>query len=272
MMWKKNVLAKKLWRYSIDFCRPVLAPFMFGNIVLANSFPKSGTHLLTQILEPLGQVDFGNFISSTPSFTMKEKSLNSHVKAVRNLLQNEITPGHIFFSDVINRELLSRNVVHYFIYRNPRDIVVSEANYLANMNRWHKLHPFLKGLNNSSDRYDLVINGIDTNDFYWPDIGKRMARYNSWLSLDNVCSVRYEDLMGENRNTELFRIVEFYKSRTGGDFNIDEMVAKCSQAINPSRSHTFHKGVNSDWRNHLSESNLDLFYSVAGEMCNDWGY
>jgi len=269
MNWKKNVLAKKIWRYSVDFGRPILANMLSGPVVLANSFPKSGTHLLTQILEPLGQIDFGNFISSTPSFSMKELSGNAHIKAINSLLPNEMSPAHMYYSEEYEVELKLRNIIHFFIFRDPRDVVVSDANYLANMNRWHKLHPYLKA---AHDRYDLVIRGVETDKFYWPNIGERMARYNAWLNCEDVCAVRYEDLMGSKRGEELERMVEFYKTRVGASFNSANMVQRCIDSIDPARSHTFHKGSGNSWNSSLTRSNIELFESVAGQICSDWGY
>ena len=178
MNWKKNIFVKKIRRYSVDCGRPILANMLSGPMVLANSFPKSGTHLLTQILEPLGQNDFGNFISSTRSFNMKELSGNAHIKAINSLLPNEISPGHMFYSEDYEVELKLRNIIHFFIFRDPRDVVVSDAYYLANMNRWHKLHPYLKATPTAHDRFDLVIRGIETDNFYWPNTQSLRTFYN----------------------------------------------------------------------------------------------
>jgi len=70
MNWRKSVLLKKGMRYGFDVVRHPYALFLkeFDYLgyppVLANSFPKSGTHLLIQILQALpGIRDLGDFLA-----------------------------------------------------------------------------------------------------------------------------------------------------------------------------------------------------------------
>ena len=59
------------------------------------------------------------------------------------------------------QQLADGNVVHYFIYRDPRDVVVSEAHYLRDMNRWHRLTPYFRKFESIDDAIMLSINGLE---------------------------------------------------------------------------------------------------------------
>ena len=52
-----------------------------------------------------------------------------------------------------------------FIYRDPRDIVISEANYLYDMNKFHSLHKFFKNKHKLKDRIKLAIEGINSKKY-----------------------------------------------------------------------------------------------------------
>src|SRR3989304_5003693 len=63
--------------------------------VLANSFPKSGTQLLIQIIEGLpGRVNFGAFLGSeTSSFQLRERSPSNTCGFIRGFVPGEIIRG-----------------------------------------------------------------------------------------------------------------------------------------------------------------------------------
>ena len=135
MNYRKSILAKKTLRYTSALLRPFLKRGA-STPILANSFPKSGTHLLVQILEALPDVrDWANFIASTPSLTLKETKGSTSAKRLHNLGSGELVGSHLFYSEEIRAAIKERGILHYFIYRDPRDIVVSEVNYLTKMNR-----------------------------------------------------------------------------------------------------------------------------------------
>src|SRR5262245_33094509 len=60
--------------------------------VLANSFPKSGTHLLAQIVHGLPErINYGAFLSSeTSSFQFRERSTDSTRRFIHNFVPGEI--------------------------------------------------------------------------------------------------------------------------------------------------------------------------------------
>ena len=130
--------------------------------ILANSVPKSGTHLLDQIVEGFpDRRNYGAFLSSmTSSFQMRERSTSGTLAFLEQSVPGEIVRGHLFYAPEYAGALQQKNFVHFFIYRDPRDVVVSEAHYLWKMNRWHRLHKHFQSCQTAEDAILLSIRGL----------------------------------------------------------------------------------------------------------------
>lgn len=244
--------------------------------VIANSFPKSGTHLLVQIVEGLpDRSNYGAFLGSeTSSFQLRERSPENTCRFIRGFVPGEIIRGHLYYEPLYADELARRHTVNYFIYRDPRDVVVSEAHYLREMNRWHRLHPYFRDAASIEDAIMLSINGLDppVPGVFYPNIGERFARYHGWLERDDCLTIRFEDLVSE-RQPELVRaIAEFYAPRTTTPFDVDAAVAKMSTLIAPKKSHTFRSGKKAGWQREFTAAHRARFTEVAGDLLLRLGY
>ncbi len=207
--------------------------------VLANSFPKSGTHLLEQVVSGLpGRRNYGAFLASmTSSFQFRERTRASTVKFIRKSVPGEIVRGHLFFEEEYADLLEASNVAHYFVYRDLRDVVISEAHYLRTINRWHRLHPYFRDLPSVDDAIMLSIRGLpdDNKGIDFPNIASRFSRYAGWLNRPGVCCVRYEDLIGEQRDEVIARMVNHYADRCSARIDADQIVAEAIAQIDPQR-------------------------------------
>lgn len=244
--------------------------------VIANSFPKSGTHLLVQILEGLpDRVNYGAFLGSeTSSFQLKERSPENTCNFIRGFVPGEIIRGHLYHDPLYAAELAKRHTVNYFIYRDPRDVVVSEAHYLRDMNRWHKLHGYFRQCDSMEDAIMLSINGLDppVPGIPYPNIAERFRRYIGWLDRDDCLSIRFEDLVSE-RQAELIRATaEFYAPRTATPFDVEAAVARMSTMIAPHKSHTFRSGKKAGWQREFTPAHRERFAELAGDMLVRLGY
>lgn len=270
--WKKSVLLKKLYRYGVDFIRPYLRSRAAGTIIFANSFPKSGTHLLTQVLNTFGAKDYGNFVASTPSLTMSLRSDSSVNKQVSKFLDGEMISGHLFWSDSIEKVLCDMGVMHFFIYRDPRDVLLSECHYLTKMNRWHRLHSAYSQMSSLEQQLEFSILGMEHKSIYFPNIAERMSRYTPWINSEAVCSLSYEGLYQLDREATLEKIYDFYSSRSPGFSDKSQFLDLAEQSINPRASHTFNTGGINKWQTEMPGSIQRLFEEVAGEELQKWGY
>jgi sulfotransferase 6B1 len=243
---------------------------------LANSFPKSGTHLLVQVLGGLPERrNFGAFLASTTSsFQFRERSSSNTCGFIRGFTPGEVVRGHLFhdplYADALNR----RHTANYFIYRDPRDVVVSEAHYLREMNRWHRLHPYFRDAASLEDAIMLSINGFNppVPGIDYPNIAERFARYEGWLSDPNCFSVRFEDLVSEEQPSIVRRIAEFYAARTKSDFDFEATVSTMQASIAPKKSHTFRSGKKAGWQKEFTSAHRERFAEVAGDLLVRLGY
>lgn len=241
--------------------------------VLANSFPKSGTHLLVQILGILpGMKDWGDFWASQPSFSFREQHPSRMAARINRVAPGEMVSGHLHHSEEAARALKRRNVVHYFIYRDPRDVVVSEAHYLATMNRWHRLHGHFSRLPSHAERVMLSIRGLPGDAVDYPNVAARFERYLPWIGHPDVCAVNYEDLMSSRREEVLTRMMSFYAGYTDRDLDVPALVRAAQSAIQPGRSHTFRQGGSGGWRRDFDPQLKGAFKDVASNLLIKLGY
>jgi hypothetical protein len=176
--------------------------------VLVNSFPKSGTHLLSQLFERLPHIkDYDYFvISSTPSPSFMTISVENMCSQVKDIINGELVRGHLHHSEKIATLLCNQSVITYFIYRDLRDVVLSEAYYLTYMNKWHQLHKyFWKHRNHFEEAITLAIKGLpDGGDSgLYLDIQQRFQPFLGWIFEKSVFSVKFEELISEQRDKKI---------------------------------------------------------------------
>lgn len=242
--------------------------------VLCNSFPKSGTHLLLQILQALPETRFyGSFLASVPSISFRLRSEKNQLKRLRSMAPNEVMPAHLYFSPKMETQIESQSLSHFFIYRDPRDVIVSEAFYLSSMAWWHGLSKYFRGCESLESRLLLSIEGLpDEFSNEYPDIATRFGFYQPWIQSDHCLAVRYEDLCGSALEKTIRDIGEFDQHKRGCSFDIENFVHNATGAIDPSRSHTFRAGKKRGWREHFSPRVVDSFDRVAGNLIAQLGY
>jgi hypothetical protein len=244
--------------------------------VLANSFPKSGTHLLAQVAEGLpDRVNYGAFLGSeTSSFQLRERSAENTCRFIRGFVPGEVIRGHLYYEPGYADALAARNSVNYFVYRDPRAVVVSEAHYLREMNRWHRLAPYFRRAASIDDAITLSITGFDppVPGIVYPNIAARFARYHGWLSHQDCLAIRYEDLVSDARAIVIRQMAELYARHCSGPVDTDACVLAMSAAIAPEKSHTFRSGKKSGWRKEFTPEHRRLFDSVAGDLLIELGY
>lgn len=243
--------------------------------VLCNSFPKSGTHLLFQILEALpGVRSYRRFLASIPSIPFRRRPLQSTRAIITGTPPGELLRAHLFYHPRNRQTLHKRGFVHYFIYRDPRDVVVSEAKYLAHMNRWHRMHQVFRNLPDETARISRTIKGFSRNGFpYWfPSIRERFRAYEQWLDCPEVVAVRFEDLVSDRRRDAVRRIACAYSRRAEQDIDVEEVTERAIGHIDPSRSHTYRKGKTGGWRDAFRDRHKQQMKEVAGDLLIRLGY
>jgi len=242
--------------------------------VMANSFPKSGTHLLEQVLDSLpGVRNFGVFLSSmTSSWAFRERTKESTLRVIDSVLSGELLRAHLFYDEAYEAAMRRKGIAHYFIFRDPRDVVVSEAYYLKDMNRWHRLHRLMKTLDAGAAITMAITGASRDTGLYYPNISDRFARYAGWLDSPHTYAVRFEDLRSERLAECVSAMVQVFETLHPDRIAKGRVVRNAMAHINPERSHTFRQGGSSAWRREFNAEHKTLFKKVAGQLLIDLGY
>ena len=244
--------------------------------VLANSFPKSGTHLLDQIVAGLpGRVNYGAFLSSeVSSFQYRLRSARSTRRFIRATLPGEIVRGHLYYEPEYDAALQELNFVNYFIYRDPRDVAVSTALFLRHMYPWHRLSRRTRALPTDADGIMFIIVGSEDGgpDALLPNLAERFRLHEGWLSCPNAYAVRFEDLVGPDRDARISEMVSHYAARTSTPVQADKTAEAIRGMIAPEKSHTFRAGKRNGWREFFTPELKSAFKRVAGDLLIRLGY
>ena len=279
--WRRNVASRKGFRYLMSILRAYINCTLStyerheSPPIIANSFPKSGTHLLIQVLLALPKTrDWGLFLAALPSFSYQEIPPRKMKKKIDKIVPGELVGAHLHHSKEMASVLNQKKAVHYFVYRDPRDVAISEAYYLTYMNRWHRLHKYFLALPDMESRIRFSITGARDPKFpfSYPDIEKRFRRYSPWIHYSEVYSLKFEDLNGGNREQVVSEIIRFYSKRSNQALSRRRYMKKALTNINPASSHTFRKGRSGGWKNELTEEHKKLFKDIAGKLLIDLGY
>ena len=213
--------------------------------VVVNSIPKSGTHLVLQIVRALPDTRYwGTFIATTPSLTLRPRAPEALARHITRLLPGEAAGAHLYHAPQIEAALRTSGALHLFVCRDPRDVLLSEAHYLATMNRWHRMHRPFRRLDPTA-RLRLAIEGFDAR---YPACEHRLAPYLGWLDAPDTLVLRYENFFGPTREKTLARISTAFATRTHWAGDRQALTARLAAAIDPQKSHTFHSGGTQKWR------------------------
>jgi hypothetical protein len=263
----KSLQAVARWkRLSFDEAPPI-----FGN-----SKPKSGSHLLLQILSGFAQVMPYRYVAADPVRTITKEGRRKTKEEVAAGLQSiptgvigwgyvEATPENVSF-------LCRPDRVNYFIYRDPRDMLVSQVFFATDMNEEHGMHEYYNSLPDVGERLKVAITGIDRDGLHMVSVRQRYEGVFQWLEQPHVMCLRFEDLIN-NRDATLnamFSEVE----KTGYKIPIprEKALSILVEAIQPKKSHTFRSGKTGGWKQYFTEEHKQLFKDVAGDLLVQLGY
>jgi hypothetical protein len=248
--------------------RPADWPAVFGN-----SMAKAGSHLLAQYLEGVTRITPLLFLEPAPIRTITAEGRHQTMEWVLREL-SQLRPGEIRWGYLPSRPefvegLLRGNRVVYFLYRDPRDKVVSHILYALDIHKRHAMHGYYKDLPGMEERIEATIRGVPG---LVKDIRSSYESYLAWLQQPAVLAMAYEDLM-LNREAALPRMLA-HLERGGVEFRVDQAQALTilQAAMSPDRSPTYRAGSPGNWRSFFSEANKRAFKDVAGDLLTRLGY
>ena len=266
----KTTQALLRWRrFSFDE-----APRIFGN-----SKPKSGSHLLLQILNGLIQIMPYKYVEAEPVRTItkegrrrtKEEILDELKRVPKGVIgwgYVEATPENVSF-------LTGAGRVNYFIYRDPRDLLVSHVFFATDMQEEHGLHDYYNSLLDINARLNVAITGIDQDGLHMVSVKQRYEGVFQWLDASrqkNVLCLRFEDLIKDRDATLNAMLNEVEKTGYQIPTPREQALSVLVESIQPKKSHTFRAGKTGSWREFFTEEHKKLFKDVAGDLVVKLGY
>lgn len=247
------------------------APSIFGN-----SKPKSGSHLLLQILNGFTQIMPYQYVDAEPIRTItkdgERRTTDEILRDLKKTPQGVIGWGYVDATKENASFLTSTGRVTFFIYRDPRDMLVSQVFFATDMHEEHGMHDYYNSLPDFNERLKVAITGIDKDNLKMVSVKQRYEGVFQWLEQKNVMCLRFEDLIN-NRDVTLNKMLDEvektgYKIPTPHEKALSILI----EAIQPKKSHTFRSGKTGGWKEYFTEEHKKLFKDVAGDLLVKLGY
>jgi hypothetical protein len=256
--------------------RSIPVPANGWPVLLGISFPKSGTHLLDQILLGFSKVApfskrLHSFYAEYEGESGRKRPPEQAIAWLNSLKPGDIASAHLFARSEAVERVCSPACVPYVIFRDPRDVVVSHVFYVTDMEARHVHHEYYTSLPDFDSRLNVSILGRPDAGVEFPDIAARFAPYLGWLDRPEVLSLHFEDLI-QNRADALTRIMDHLLVCTPIPVPRHQILDSLEGSINPKRSPTFRSGKTGEWKKHFTPEHKKIFKNVAGELLIRLGY
>ncbi len=244
--------------------------------VLGNAIPKSGSHLIIQVLQGLtaiGPFVDGGFPPVNRAEDNRKLPDSAILRNIRRMRPGDIGYGYVGCYQPFIDALSAPGRATIFVYRDPRDAVVSSVFYATEMNPRHAMHRYYnERLGTLEERINVAIRGLDDPDLPYSSVRQRFEKYLGWLEQPAVLSLRFEDLQ-TSREAAFGRILDYLEARGWRNQPPREAALRALHAaVQPRKSGTFRKGTPGGWREHFTETNKALFKEVAGDLLIRLGY
>ena len=247
------------------------APPIFGN-----SKPKSGSHLLLQILNGFTQIMPYQYVDANPIRTItqngRRRKADEILADLKRVPRGVIGWGYVDATPENASFLTETGRVNYFIYRDPRDMLVSQVFFATDMHEGHGMHEYYNSLPDFGERLKVAITGIDQDGLKMVSVKKRYEGVFQWLEQKNVMCIRFEDLINDRDATLLSMLDEVEKAGYKIQTPREKALSILVDAIQPKKSHTFRSGKTGGWKQYFTDEHKSLFKDVAGDLLVKLGY
>jgi hypothetical protein len=239
---------------------PQTSRYYAFNPIFLISIPKAGTHLLYNLVRRMGYRDGIELLDfAEPAYWYCLEYSNSH------------TAAPDFFIDSVRRSPFG-NRAHPFphtptlmIYRNPLDILVSEANWYHQDGN-ASFHGYFFGLS-----FEERVERLISDPWLLGSIRDRVGRFLAWLEFPNVVPLSFEELVGtqgggdDRAQADLIWSLQLKLQVPGSPEHIAE-------GLFDRDSPTFFKGKLGGYREALSDSAFAKFKSLNQDFMKILGY
>jgi hypothetical protein len=269
-MWKRRV---RRLRALVGWKR---LSFSGVPVVFGNAMPKSGSHLLLQVLE--GFANIGPFVE-TGDEPVRTITADGRLRTTTEILSDlhRLKPGDIGWGYLRatpeNVDCLCQpGWASYFILRDPRDLLVSHVFYATDLYPEHGMHEYHQRLPDIEERLKFAITGVRDGHAQLPDVAERYQRMEGWLVGPQVMVVKFEDLHMNCEKTVGAMLDHLGSSGYHSELDRSTAVHLVISSVDPQKSPTFRKGRTGEWRIYFDDEHKRLFKEVAGDLLVRLGY
>ena len=254
------------------------------SFVICNSYPKSGTHLLYQILYSIpGLRKWDDIVSVQALCGIMNTAAHIRWK-IGSAPNHSIIRSHLMYCEEIQDILREHDSKMIFIYRDLRDVARSHARWVTKEERIFLHDLYLNYFKNDEERLMASICGVPLgtpfgSNLSQPDIGRDFSRWKGWIHDPDTLAVRFEDLVGERGGGSEEKRLDTIRQildHLGIEMSSDEVASRFSSlAMDPEESHTFRKGEKGrrgDWNKAFNADHKEAFKKVAGDILVELGY
>lgn len=244
--------------------------------VLGNAMPKSGSHLIIQVLQGLAKL--GPFVNPgfPPVNRNEDNSKLTPGQILANILQmksGDIAYGYIGAHTPYLPDVVAPGRALIFVYRDPRDMAVSQVFYATEINLKHGMHQYYtEKLNTMEQRINAMIQGVTDPGSELSSIQSRWDNNLGWFDVEDALCLRFEDLI-QNREKALNSLLDYLEIRGfSSQPPREHAVEVLTEAIIPRKSGTYRKAKPGNWQEYFTENNKALFKEVTGDLLIRLGY
>jgi len=234
-----------------------------------NGFPKSGLHLAELMVSSLYAPAYDRTWFGTNAWTTDKLNMK-RLAVLATIDKGEYMKGHSGWSKELEDMLIGLQVCMVFIYRDLRDVVVSQAYHIKSDSEDLK-HPGRDLYTGDlQDTMQAVISGLDEND----NLFIRWKNFKRWIGKPWVFAVRYEDLLHKPHRVAgdfIKFLIGFELRATGKDqVNLDKraynhLVNKIATATRKKDTVTYRKGKTKQWKREFAPDTMKLFETTAAQ-------
>jgi hypothetical protein len=257
---------------GVDVFAPKTNHYYKNRPMFINSVPKCGTHLLSTCLEEMGftpppfdaMPDFAGTFDDGKYYNLQHMRVDDIADQYRR-----IGP----FVDALSKSAI------VFITRDPRDAIVSLADYIPRQREYHLLSRFMENMA-VEERINTIIRGdypipVFINDRYCLDgsIATLFGSYERWRTelWQNLWRIRYEDLIGPKGLGTLEAQLEAIWGLQLA-LHVPGNPARFARKVFSEHSPTFFKGTIGRFQTEFSAANHQALDAVSADFIQRAGY
>lgn len=228
------------------------------------SVHKSGTNMLTQAIGGSHEQIDGK---------VNKDEIHPHPETVKAIKEfTRFGRSHLPYHPRYMEVLWESGGKGIFLYRDPRDCIVSWAHYIDDV-VGHE------GFINFEAGHGFRLDGLNIQERIHAILQKaefEYGRYVDWLDTpdDVIYKMTYEDML--LRRKETFRdLIDWMGDDLvqvlGTEFDCSTP-EKMMSRIDPDNCNTYRKGITGDWKNHFTDYQETIFWDEMEEIMNRMGY